>query len=58
LWGVVITGGFGYWLFTKLKKQSDEAIVYNRDVFPEAARNWENGFYCHRCENVFVPAAV
>lgn len=28
---------------------------YNRLEYPQAKTQWNLGFYCHRCENVFVP---
>lgn len=28
---------------------------YNRLEYPQAKAKWNLGFYCHRCENVFVP---
>jgi len=28
---------------------------YNRLEYPGAKKQWNLGFYCHRCENIFVP---
>jgi uncharacterized membrane protein len=28
---------------------------YNRLEYPEAKARWSGGFYCHRCEHVFIP---
>lgn len=28
---------------------------YNDNEFPEIHKKWREGFYCHRCENVFTP---
>lgn len=55
--GYLVSGGLGYWLFTHLKKKSDAAKQYNTEVFPVEFSNWERGFYCHRCEHSFIPAA-
>ena len=41
----------GYYAFTRFKKNS----AYNTDVWPGLFKTWEESFYCHRCENVFVP---
>ena len=29
--------------------------AYNENEFPVIHKNWNEGFYCHRCENIFVP---
>lgn len=28
---------------------------YNKDEYPDAKAQWNLSFYCHRCENIFVP---
>lgn len=28
---------------------------YNKIEYSDAKKQWDLGFYCHRCENVFVP---
>jgi len=30
---------------------------YNREVYPKLKADWDQSFYCHRCEAVFIPAA-
>lgn len=37
------------------KKSAAEHVAYNRNQYPKELHSWENGYYCHRCENVFTP---
>lgn len=48
-------GLVGNWMFKRGKKKSEENKTYNQTVFQQELNVWENGFYCHRCEAVFVP---
>ena len=54
--GVLVSGGLGYWLFQRMKTKADAAKQYNSEVYPGAIAAWENSFYCHRCEHSFIPA--
>jgi hypothetical protein len=47
--------GTAYLLFNFLKKKAVEAKTYNTTIYPNLIHEWQNGFFCHRCENVFVP---
>lgn len=58
IFGILISAGFGYWLFVKLKKNAEAAKAYNRDVFPNQFSAWDQGFYCHRCEHSFIPNEI
>jgi len=41
--------------FLQLKKELIIAKQHNENVYPQQIHTWKNGFFCHRCENVFVP---
>ncbi len=47
--GTLVAAGLGYWGYLKYQKN----CLYNADVFPRLLDDWNNSFYCHRCENVF-----
>lgn len=53
--GLIAYGVTGKFLLQFLKNKSDANKAYNETVYPQEQRAWDNGFYCHRCENVFVP---
>lgn len=46
---------FGRLIFRWQKNKSEKNKEYNRNSFPEEIETWSNGFFCHRCEAVFVP---
>ena len=50
--GYPLAGFIGWMLFQK----ADKAKTYNREVFPGLLSNWQSSFYCHRCDNSFIPA--
>ena len=47
--GILVAGGLGYFGWTLYVKN----VAYNATVFPGLFDQWNNSFYCHRCENVF-----
>lgn len=53
--GALAYGVTGKLLLGFLKRKADANKVYNETVYPQEQRAWEHGFFCHRCENVFVP---
>jgi hypothetical protein len=49
LLGTLVAAGLGYWGFTLYTKN----VAYNATVWPGLFDEWNQSFYCHRCENVF-----
>jgi hypothetical protein len=47
--GTLVAAGLGYWGFMLYQKN----VVYNANVWPGLFNDWNQSFYCHRCENVF-----
>jgi hypothetical protein len=47
--GTLVAAGLGYWGFTLYTKN----VAYNATVWPGLFDQWNQSFYCHRCENVF-----
>src|SRR5260370_19425020 len=50
--GTLCAAGLGYYGFILFTKNT----AYNTAVLPGLLAQWNQSFYCHRCENVFVPA--
>ena len=48
-----------FWLMNLVYKKWEPYRMarkaYNQNEFPELHKRWSEGFYCHRCENIFVP---
>jgi hypothetical protein len=57
--GVILGLVAGVWtMFYCVKHYRDGArrnVQFNRLEYPQAKEQWSLGFYCHRCENVFIP---
>lgn len=53
--GFLTFGGTSYLLFKFLAKKALAIKEYNTNLYPRLLHDWENGFFCHRCEAVFVP---
>ena len=49
--GTLAAGGLGYWGFIIYTKN----VAYNTVVWPGLFEQWNQSFYCHRCETVFKP---
>jgi hypothetical protein len=37
------------------KKRADRNTHYNVNVYPNEAATWDHGFFCHRCDTVYIP---
>jgi hypothetical protein len=47
--GTLVAAGLGYWGFVLYTKN----VAYNATVWPGLFEEWNQSFYCHRCENIF-----
>jgi hypothetical protein len=47
LFSIVLTGGFGYWSYIRMK--------YNKEEWPQKLETWEKSWYCHKCGGIFIP---
>jgi hypothetical protein len=47
--GTLGAAGLGYFGFVLFQKNS----AYNANVYPGLLADWDQSFYCHRCETVF-----
>lgn len=44
-----------YFVIKAKKQKSNENKKYNSTEYVRLFDLWANGYYCHRCENIFVP---
>jgi len=49
LLGIPVAAGVGYWGFSIYTKN----VAYNATIWPGLFDDWNQSFYCHRCENIF-----
>jgi hypothetical protein len=55
-YGLVLTALF--FISTRsVFRSAGRAREYNRDIYPVELERWQNEFYCHRCDQIFTPAA-
>jgi hypothetical protein len=47
--GTLAAAGLGYWGFVLYTKN----VASNATVWPGLFEEWNQSFYCHRCENIF-----
>jgi hypothetical protein len=47
--GTLAAAGLGYWGFVLYTKN----VAYNATVWHGLFEDWNQSFYCHRCENIF-----
>jgi hypothetical protein len=56
---LIIGHGFGAYLFIrtlwKNRAAAKRNAIYNKEEYPHKIARWQKSFYCHRCENVFIP---
>lgn len=69
LGGVIINPGVGVFLgliagvamflhcMKHYRNSAKRNVQYNKLEYPQAIEKWNSGFYCHRCEHVFIPAS-
>jgi hypothetical protein len=43
------------WLWRWAMKRAAVLLDYSKNVYPNAIASWSKGYFCHRCESVFVP---
>lgn len=48
--GIVLTVKF----FMSKAKENKE---YNRTVYAQQLRDWQQSYYCHKCDSVFIPSS-
>ena len=44
-----------YYAYMLAKDNSEKSKHYNKTVYAKLLHQYENGYYCHRCEHKFVP---
>ncbi len=45
-------------IYVLIKRNIINNRHYNENEYPKERDVWDNGFYCHDCKNVFVPACL
>lgn len=45
-------------IYVLIKRNIIKNRHYNENEYPKERDLWENGYYCHDCKNVFVPACL
>lgn len=45
-------------IYVLIKRNIIKNRDYNENEYPKERDVWDNGFYCHDCGNVFVPASL
>lgn len=43
------------WFWRWAVKRSSMLLDYNENIYPRDIVTWRKGYFCHRCESVFVP---
>lgn len=43
------------WFWRWAVKRAAMLLDYNKNVYPRDIVTWSKGYFCHRCESVFVP---